>query len=79
MLKTLELLYNSNLKITSVKKRLLWQGRGVYDRNNFEQIKGYCGGHLLGQMRWFLWKGGHEGKINLMSIKNDLQFSVNKN
>ena len=50
----------------------------MYDRNNFEQIKGYCGGHLLGQMR-FLWKGGHEGKINLMSIKNDLQFSVNKN
>lgn len=79
MLKTLELLYNNHLKITSVKKRLLWQGRGVYDRNNFEQIKGYCVGHLLGQMRRLLWKGGHEGKINSMSIKNDLQFSVNKN
>lgn len=55
----------------------------MYDRNNFEQIKGYCVGHLLGhllgQMRRLLWKGGHEGKINSMSIKNDLQFSVNKN
>ena len=51
----------------------------MYDRNNFEQIKGYWVGHLLGQMRRLLWKGGHEGKINLMSIKNDLQFSVNKN